>query len=50
MGQPTNGACTNSARTTQCIQIEKIHSNTILEKLTGTHKGYISMQLQPVII
>ena len=42
MGQPTNGACTNSAWPTQCVQVEKMHSNTILEELTGTRKGCIS--------
>ena len=35
-GQPTNGACTNSAWPTQCVQVEKMDSNTILSELTGT--------------
>ena len=28
--------CTNSAWSTQCVQVEKMHGNTILEELTGT--------------
>ena len=36
-GQPTSGACTNSAWPTQCVQVEKMHSNTILEELTGAY-------------
>ena len=47
MGQPPNGACTKIAWPTQCVQVEKMHSDTILEEFTGTykHKGCFSMQL-----
>ena len=27
MGQPTNGACTNGAWPTQCVQVEKMYSS-----------------------